>query len=148
VHTLTLHLNWTSQCRYNINRWWWWWYNLILWNMRFRLQTGRHSPLLFPSPLGERKFSEVRLESTHSNETFHEQWLRVHSKVAGVKRTVCVQSPCAPRTSSAPTSFPWIISYCGSLPPPRSVWPAHEPVLSGARSNHASSVARLASVGK
>lgn len=29
--------------------------------------------------------------------------------------------------------FQWIISQCGSLPPPLSVWPAHEPVLSGAR---------------
>lgn len=55
-----------------------------------------------------------------------------------------IQNKCATHRSSSrsvkmPTSFPWIISYCGSLPRPRSVWPENEPVVSGARSNHASS---------
>lgn len=30
-----------------------------------------------------------------------------------------------------PTSFPWIISHCGSLPRPLSVWPANEPGVVG-----------------
>lgn len=41
------------------------------------------------------------------------------------------------RSVEMPTSFPWIISYCGSLPRPRRAWPANEPELSGARSSHA-----------
>lgn len=31
------------------------------------------------------------------------------------------------RSVKMPTSFPWIISHCGSLPRPLSVWPANEP---------------------
>lgn len=35
------------------------------------------------------------------------------------------------RSVKMPTSFPWIISHCGSLPRPLSVWPANEPVTVG-----------------
>lgn len=57
---------------------------------------------------------------------------------AGIKQPffLSIQSKCAScrsgsRSVEMPTSFPWIISYCGSLPRPRRVWPAHEPVLVG-----------------
>lgn len=51
------------------------------------------------------------------------------------KRATCRNSS---RSVEMPTSFPWIISYCGSLPRPRRAWPANEPEQSWARISHAS----------